>query len=83
MGIPTANTAAIPAISMPGSREVSPMNEEQFRNEMLYQTTMHVMRRMLRQGMASLEEYRQIDTIFTRKYQPVFGTLLVGNDLLL
>lgn len=59
------------------------MNEEQFRNEMLYQTTMHVMRQMLRQGMASLEEYRHIDTIFTRKYQPVFGTLLVGNDLLL
>lgn len=59
------------------------MNEEQFRSEMMYQTTMYVMRRMLRQGLVSLEEYRQIDTIFTQKYQPVFGTLLVGNDLLL
>lgn len=59
------------------------MTDEQFRSEKLYQTTMHVFRKMLREGLISEEEYREIDTIFTRKYRPVFGTLLVGNDLLL
>lgn len=59
------------------------MTDEQFRSEKLYQTTMHICRKMLRSGLISEEEYREIDTIFTRKYRPVFGTLLVGNDLLL
>lgn len=59
------------------------MNDEQFRSEKLYQTTMHVCRKMLRSGLISEEEYREIDTMFTRKYCPVFGALLVGNDLLL
>lgn len=59
------------------------MTEEQFHNEKLYQTTMHIMRRMLRQGLITMDEYRQIDTIFTEKYRPVFGTLLIRNDLLL
>lgn len=59
------------------------MTDERFRSEKLYQTTMHVCRKMLRDGLISEEEYREIDTIFTRKYRPVFGALLVGNDLLL
>ena len=59
------------------------MTDGQFRNEKLYQTTMHVCRKMLREGLISMEEYREFDTIFTEKYRPVFGTLLVGNDLLL
>ena len=59
------------------------MSKEEFRNEKLYQTTMHLARKMLSDGLISEDEYRQIDTIFTRKYQPVFGTLLIGNDLLL
>lgn len=59
------------------------MTDEQFRNEKLYQTTMHICRKMFRSGLISEEEYREIDTIFTRKYRPVFGTLLIGNDLLL
>lgn len=59
------------------------MTDGQFLNEKLYQTTMYVCRKMLREGLVSMEEYREIDTIFTKKYHPVFGTLLVGNDLLL
>lgn len=57
------------------------MNEKQFRNEKLYQTTMNMARRMLSQGLISGEDYRQIDTIFLEKYQPVFGTLFSGIPL--
>ena len=51
------------------------MSKEEFRNEKLYQTTMHLARKMLEEGIISEEEYRQIDTIFLEKYKPVFGTL--------
>lgn len=51
------------------------MNEETFRDEKLYQTTMLLARKMLREGIISEVEYRQIDTIFLEKYRPVFGTL--------
>jgi len=58
------------------------VTEEQYRNEKRYQTTMHVIRRMLREGLITPDEYRKIDTIFSEKYAPVFGGLLIGNDLL-
>ena len=51
------------------------MSKEEFRNEKLYQTTMHLARKMLEEGVVSEEEYRRIDTIFLDKYKPVFGTL--------
>lgn len=51
------------------------MSKEEFKNEKLYQTTMHLVRKMLSEGIISEDEYRQIDTIFLEKYQPVFGTL--------
>lgn len=51
------------------------MTKEEFRNEKLYQTTMHIARKMLSEGLISEEEYCQIDTIFIEKYKPVFGTL--------
>ena len=62
---------------------VARMGEEQFQNEKMYHATMNIAKALMGQGAMTAEEYRQIDTIFTRKYQPVFGTLLVGNDLLL
>ena len=40
------------------------MSKEDFRNEKLYQTTMHLARNMLEEGIISEGEYRQIDTIF-------------------
>jgi len=51
------------------------MSDKDFKNEKLYQTTMSVARRMLSEGLISEEEYCQIDTIFTEKYKPIFGTL--------
>ena len=57
------------------------MSKEEFRNEKLYQTTMHLARKMLEEGIISKEEYRQIDTIFLEKYKPVFGTLFSDISL--
>ena len=51
------------------------MSKEEFRNEKLYQTTMHLARKMLSDGLISEDEYRQIDTIFLEKYRPTLGTL--------
>lgn len=51
------------------------MNEQEFRNEKLYQTTMHIARKMLSEGLISEDEYCQIDTIFLEKYHPIIGTL--------
>ena len=57
------------------------MSEEEFRNEKLYQTTMHLARKILDEGIISGAEYRQIDTIFLEKYTPVFGTLFSDISL--
>lgn len=57
------------------------MSKEEFRNEKLYQTTMHLARKMLEEGVVSEEEYRRIDTIFLDKYKPVFGTLFSDISL--
>ncbi len=73
--ISIVNIAAESATLLTGSKAVAAMSKEEFRNEKLYQTTMHFARKMLSEGVISKEEYRQIDTIFLEKYQPVFGTL--------
>lgn len=57
------------------------MSKEELRNEKLYQTTMHLARKMLDDGIISETEYRQIDTIFLEKYKPVFGTLFSDISL--
>lgn len=51
------------------------MQSNDFKNEKLYQTTMYIARKMISDGIISEEEYSEIDTIFTTKYKPVFGTL--------
>ena len=65
--------AAASVICSPVS-EVSSMN---FQNEMMYQATMSFARKMLRDGLITEDEYRQIDTMFREKYQPKIGTLFV------
>jgi hypothetical protein len=65
----------------PPARRVTVVSKDEFRNEKLYQTTMHIVRKMLEDGIISEEEYRQIDTIFLEKYQPVFGTLFSDISL--
>lgn len=69
----TANIADASVIS--GTGLETAMSKEEFRNEKLYQTTMHLARKMLSGGLISEDEYRQIDTIFLEKYRPTLGTL--------
>ena len=69
------------ATSLTASKVVTAMSKEEFRSEKLYQTTMHLARKMLEEGIISEEEYRQIDTIFLEKYKPVFGTLFSDISL--
>lgn len=57
------------------------MNSIDFKNEMLYQTTMSIARQMLKNKIISKEEYQQIDTIITNKYNPTLGTLFANIDL--
>ena len=57
------------------------MSKEELRNEKLYQTTMHMIKKLFEDGAITEEEYRQIDTIFLEKYKPVFGTLLSDISL--
>lgn len=57
------------------------MSKEELKNEKLYQTTMHMVKRLLEDGAITEEEYRQIDTIFLEKYHPIFGTLLSDISL--
>ena len=65
--------AAVSAICSPDS-EVNSMN---LQNELMYQITMSIARRMFSEGLMTEDEYRQIDTIFREKYQPKIGTLFV------
>ena len=52
-------------------------------NEKRYYVLMHHVRRMLRSGLITEEEFFDIDTRFARKYRPNFGELLVEKDLLI
>ena len=57
------------------------MSKEELRNEKLYQTTMHMVKKLFEDGTITEKEYRQIDTIFLEKYKPVFGALLSDISL--
>ena len=69
------NTVHAIATPPTDSRVVTAMSKEEFKNEKLYQTTMHLARKMLNDGLISKEEYCEINTIFLEKYRPVFGIL--------
>ena len=51
------------------------MSKEEFRNEAMYQTTMHIVRKMLADSIISEEEYHQINAVFLKRYNPVLGGL--------
>ena len=51
------------------------MTKEQFEREKNYQAAMVIARNLRRQALITEKEYRQIRSIFFRKYQPVIGTL--------
>lgn len=42
---------------------------------------MSIARQMLKNKIISKEEYQQIDTIITNKYNPTLGTLFANIDL--
>lgn len=52
------------------------MTQEQFEREARYRAAMVIAVRMLRQGLISAREYRQIDTMCMAKYLPVIGSFL-------
>ena len=58
------------------------MNTEQLLNQARYQAAMNMARVLLDEGIISGEEYSEIDTIMTDKYQPFFGTLFTEIDLI-
>ena len=51
------------------------MTKEEFHNEKMYQATMALARQMLRQGLITEEEYREVDAVFLKKYKPVLGDI--------
>ena len=79
MEIADESTAPMNAISVPGSKAVIVMNEDQFEREKLYQATMNMFQGMLHQGIITKEQYDVIDTIMLEKYRPLLGGLFSEN----
>lgn len=57
------------------------MSKEDFHNELMYQTTMHIVREMLKEGIINKEEYKKVSDVFIKKYKPIFGSLLSDLDV--
>ena len=55
------------------------LTKPQFENEKNYEITMSIIRTLRKQGIVSEDEYKQIDTIFLRKYEPILGNLYSEN----
>ncbi len=51
------------------------MTYEQFEREKEYEARMSILRKMLKSGLITKKEYDKIDTIFVKKYAPIFGAL--------
>ena len=58
------------------------MEEEQLANEIRYYTLMHHVRRMLRAGLITGEEFSGIGSEARRRYRPAFGGLLAEKEVL-
>lgn len=58
------------------------MKNEQFQKEKMYLATMTIAKNLLKQGIISEDEYHEIDTKFTNKYQPSLGTLFSDIGLI-
>lgn len=54
------------------------MSEKKFWKEKLYQTTMYLARKMLKEDIISEGEYQQINALFLKKYRPVLGGLFAN-----
>lgn len=62
--------------------EVTAMTNEQMQNEVMYQGTMLVAKQLLKKGIVSDEEYKQIDTMFRQKYAISLSTLFTDIRLI-
>ena len=69
------------AISRTGS-EVGGMKTEQLLSQAKYQAAMNMAVRLLRNGIISDDEYTEIEAVMAEKYDPFFGTLYFGIDLI-
>ena len=53
------------------------MNEQEFRDELVYSVTMAHVKTMLEKGLISEEEYWQINTKMKKKYRPISDVFAV------
>ena len=58
------------------------MTQEEFDREKRYQVVTHFIKKMLREGLISAEEYRQIDTNNRHRIGPKTGDLFSGKSLI-
>ena len=61
--------------------EVASMSEEQFNREKLYMATMHLAKKLLKQGIISEKQYEDINEKFTNKYGISLSSLFTRIDL--
>lgn len=62
--------------------EGNAMSHEQMKREVLYQTTMTVVKNMLSSGLITKEEYKAINSKFTERYNPSVSALIFDIDLI-
>ncbi len=60
---------------------ISYMSKGEFESELMYCMSLSVAKSMLKKGLVTEDEYRQIDTILIKKHRPLLGTLLSENPL--
>lgn len=58
------------------------MTQEEFDREKRYQVVTHFIKKMLREGLISAEEYRHIDTNNRHRIGPKTGDLFSGKSLI-
>ena len=71
----------MPAMWQIASKVVSNMSEEDFRQEKLYQATMHILRSIRSEGLINGGEYKQAEQLMVEKYHPVLGALFSNISL--
>ena len=57
------------------------MDGKRFKDELLYQCTMSMARKMLKSGAINEIDYKKIEDHFIKKYSPAIGTLMAENEL--
>lgn len=50
-------------------------------NDLMYHVTMSLLRKMVKQGLLTGDEYAVIDTKMREKYHPKIGTLFIAKPL--